>query len=85
MKLFQVYWNGSSTPGAITFEIAEPDTVSILVVYAEDCNIEDFAVVVFDSCVNKINSSYYNSQVKIIPNPSANIFQLNKLYRKYKG
>jgi len=72
----QYYWSGSSIPGEITFEVTEPDTVSIVVVYAEDCYIEDYAIVVFDSCESSINDSHYNSLVKLFPNPSNGIFSL---------
>lgn len=72
----QYFWNGSSIPGEITFEVTEPDTVTILVLYAPECYITDYAVVVFDSCENSVPNNFYNSPFKIFPNPSNGILNL---------
>ena len=72
----QYYWNGSTTPGGITYEVTETSQVTITVQYFEDCYVVDHIDVVFDSCENSIRKNLLNSKVKIYPNPSDGIFTL---------
>ncbi len=70
------YWNADTIPGEITYAVWEPQTVQILVAYAEDCFIADYIVVEFDSCENNLNDNLYNSLIKLYPNPSDGILNL---------
>ncbi len=65
----EYYWNGSPISGDITFEVTEPDTVSLLVVYAEECYLEDSVIIVFDTCESSINDELYDSKIRLYPNP----------------
>lgn len=64
------YWNESATPGEITYELTEPSTVTIRVQYSEGCYVEDYVVVIFDSCENAINNYFTHKLISISPNPS---------------
>ncbi len=70
------FWNGSTIPGEITYTVTEPSQVTIKVLYAENCFMEDSVVVVFDTCENSIQENQLQSKVRIYPNPSDGIFTL---------
>lgn len=70
------FWNGSTIPGGITYTVTEPSQVTIKVLYAENCFIEDSVIVVFDTCENSIQENQLQSKVRIYPNPSDGIFTL---------
>jgi len=82
----EYYWNGSTIPGDVTFEVTEPDTVSILIVYAEECYIEDYAIVVFDSCEIGVNDNLYDLKIRIYPNPGNGEINLktNDIYSDFE-
>ena len=71
------YWNGSETPGEITYEVTEPGNVSIIVLYTVGCFVADNIIIEFDSCENSINRQTINNLITIYPNPSNGIFGLN--------
>ena len=64
------YWNGDTVPGEITFNVWEPQTVSIVVKYGEGCYFADYASIEFDSCENFIRKFLDLHTVTIFPNPS---------------
>lgn len=70
------YWNMSTIPGDITYEVTEPGNVHITVQYALDCYLVDIVLIEFDSCENNINDNLYNSLIKLFPNPSNGILNI---------
>ncbi len=66
----QYYWNGSSEPDDITYEITESATVSIIVKYTEDCYVEDYIIIEFDSCEYAVDYHFLDSNITVYPNPS---------------
>lgn len=70
------YWNFDTVPGEITYAVWEPQTVHVLVVYAENCYYVDNATIEFDSCENSIDNNYLDKLVKIFPNPSNGVINL---------
>ncbi|MEZ5196524.1 MAG: T9SS type A sorting domain-containing protein [Bacteroidales bacterium] len=72
----EYFWNGSTIPGEITFPVTSQDTIWIRVQYAADCFIEDYAIVVFDSCENAVNETLSNKLISIFPNPTNGFFSI---------
>jgi len=70
------FWNGSTTPGEITYIVTEPSLVTIRVQYAENCYLVDEVYVVFDTCTNSIHESLISTTINVYPNPSNGIFTL---------
>lgn len=70
------FWNGSTTPGEITYSVTEPSLVTIHVQYAENCYLYDEVNVVFDTCTNSIQESLVSTIINLYPNPSNGVFTL---------
>lgn len=70
------FWNGNTIPGEITYEVTEPATVSIIVMYTEGCYVADYATIEFDSCENSITYNSLDKLIKLYPNPTNGILNL---------